>query len=32
MRVIHCNPERIRRRFGCQFQEKLSWDALSAFG
>jgi hypothetical protein len=32
VRVIYCNPERIRWRVGCQFVEKLSGEVLSGFG
>jgi hypothetical protein len=32
VRVIHCTPERIRWRVGCQFVHKPSADVLSGFG
>jgi hypothetical protein len=32
VRVVHCWPERIRWRVGCQLVEKPSWDVLSTFG
>jgi serine/threonine protein kinase len=32
VRVVHCRPERIRWRVGCQFVEKPTWAVLSTFG
>jgi hypothetical protein len=32
VRIVHCRPERIRWRVGCQFVEKLAWAVLSTFG
>jgi serine/threonine protein kinase len=32
VRIIHCRPERIRWRVGCQFVQKLGCEVLSTFG
>jgi hypothetical protein len=32
VRIVHCKPERVRWRIGCQFVQALSWDVLSTFG
>jgi serine/threonine protein kinase len=32
VRVVHCRPERVRWRIGCQFVQPPGWDVLTSFG
>jgi hypothetical protein len=32
VRVIHCKPESVRWRIGCEFVQKLGWDVRGPFG